>query len=197
MNYPNLSDPVFIDRLRKGEESAFYELVEGMKDRVYNTVLGLVQHVEDAEDITQEVFITAWKSMGKFRAEASVTTWLYKIAVNQSLDALRKRKRKKRFGWILPLNGENSDEDIHPGDFCHPGVQMEKKQEAQVLLKAIRKLPEQQQVAYSLQKMEGLALKEIAQIMESTDGAVEALLNRAKINLKKTLITYYEHHKHE
>lgn len=191
-----MTDPRFIERLRQGDETAFYQLVEDWKDRIYNTALGLVQQAQDAEDITQEVFIIAWKSINRFRGESSIQTWLYKIAVHQSLDAIRKRKRKKRFGWIIPLPGNEVDGAVDPGDFIHPGVQLEKKQEAQLLFKAIKKLPEQQQVAYSLQKVEGLAVKEIAQIMETTDGAVEALLTRAKNNLQKSLTDYYQTHKH-
>lgn len=192
-----MTDPQFIERLRNGEETAFYQLVEDWKDRIYNTALGLVQQSQDAEDITQEVFITAWKNINRFRGESSIQTWLYKIAVHQSLDAIRKKKRKKRFGWILPLHGTEDDLGTDPGDFVHPGVQMEKKQEAQLLFRAIKKLPEQQRVAYSLQKIEGLTLKEIAMIMETTEGAVEALLNRAKNNLKKSLTEYYRTHRHE
>ncbi len=192
-----MTDPRFIERLRQGEEAAFCQLVEDWKDRIYNTALGLVQQVQDAEDITQEVFIIAWKTIHRFRGESSIQTWLYKIAVHQSLDAIRKKKRKKRFGWMTPIFGSDENGESDPGDFIHPGVQMEKKQEAQVLFRAIKKLPEQQQVAYSLQKIEGLALKEIAQVMETTDGAVEALLNRAKSNLQKTLTNYYQTHKHE
>ncbi|KYP15807.1 RNA polymerase sigma factor [Flavihumibacter sp. CACIAM 22H1] len=192
-----MTDPSFIERLRKGEETAFYQLVEDWKDRIYNTALGLVQQAQDAEDITQEVFIIAWKSIHRFRGESSIQTWLFKIAVHQSLDLIRKKQRKKRFGWITPIFGTAENGATDPGDFVHPGVQLEKKQEAQLLFKAIKKLPEQQQVAYSLQKMEGLTLKEIAAVLETTEGAVEALLHRAKSNLQKTLTNYYQTHKHE
>lgn len=192
-----VTDPQFIEQLQKGDDTAFHRLVEDWKDRIYNTALGLVQQAQDAEDITQDVFITAWKSVKQFRGESSIQTWLYKIAVHQSLDCIRKRKRKKRFGFLVPLLGADEGPEQELGDFLHPGVQLEKKQEAQVLFKAIRKLPEQQQVAYNLQKIEGLSIKEIAQVMETTDGAVEAMLNRAKTNLQKTLITYYQTHRDE
>ncbi|HEY8396466.1 MAG TPA: sigma factor, partial [Flavihumibacter sp.] len=66
-----MTDPQFIERLRNGEETAFYQLVEDWKDRIYNTALGLVQQSQDAEDITQEVFITAWKNINRFRGESS------------------------------------------------------------------------------------------------------------------------------
>lgn len=191
----NVTDPQFIELLRKGDETAFHQLVEDWKDRIYNTALGLVQQAEDAEEITQDVFVIAWKSFQQFRGESSIQTWLYKIAVHQSLDCIRRRKRKKRFGFLVPLLGSEEEQEQEPGNFLHPGVQLEKKQEAQVLFKAIRKLPEQQRVAYSLQKIEGLAIKEIAQVMETTDGAVEALLNRAKTNLQKSLTNYYQTHR--
>ncbi|MFT4024705.1 MAG: sigma-70 family RNA polymerase sigma factor [Flavihumibacter sp.] len=171
----------FIERLRTGEEDAFRELVETWQDRVYNTCIGLLQQEEDAQDCTQEVFITAYRKIDRFREEAAVGTWLYRIAVNRSLDLLRKRNRGKPAGeWI---------------DFQHPGVQLEKKQGAAILFRAIRQLPENQKVAYQLQQMENLSQREIAAVMELSESAVEGLLQRARGTLRKILADYLEKNK--
>ncbi len=176
-----MNEKDFIERLRNGDESAFRALVDAWKDRIYNTCLGLVQQGEDAEDCTQEVFITAYRKIGQFREEAAVGTWLYRVAVNRSLDLLRKRSREKQHGeWI---------------DFQHPGVQLEKKQDAAILFRAIRQLPENQKVAYQLQQMENLSQREIAAVMDISESAVEGLLQRARNTLRKILITYLDKNK--
>jgi RNA polymerase sigma-70 factor (ECF subfamily) len=185
-----LNEPEFIARLQQGDETAFSQLVDGWKDRVFNTALGLIQHHEDAEDITQEVFISVWKSIDEYRADAGIGTWLYRITVSRSLDLIRKKKARKRFAFLkLIWRSEPELEEIP--DFIHPGVQLERKQDAAALFAAVRKLPDQQRIAYSLQKVEGLPYTEIALILETTVPAVESLLQRAKQNLRKSLATYY------
>ena len=84
---------------------------------------------------------------------------------------------------------ESEPDDIP--DFIHPGVQLERKQDAAALFAAVRKLPDQQRIAYSLQKVEGLSYAEIALILETTVPAIESLLQRAKQNLRRSLATYY------
>lgn len=180
-----------MERLQQGDEAAFCSLVENWKDRVYNTALGLLQHEEDAKDLTQDIFISVWRSAPRFRGGSSLSTWLYRITVNRALDVIRLRKRKKRFGFIANLRG-NGYGNTGEVDFHHPGVELEKKQDAVILFHAIRKLPEKQQTAFVLQKLEGLTNPEIAGIMELNVGAVESLQQRAKANLRKTLNTLFE-----
>ncbi|MBZ5858252.1 RNA polymerase sigma factor [Flavihumibacter profundi] len=192
-----MNETELIVRLQQKEEAAFRQLVEGWKDRIYNTALGLIQQAEDAEDITQDVFVTALGSIGEFRAESGISTWLYRITVNKSIDHLRKKKRKKLFGLVLLIRGKNGGQENDNPDFIHPGVQLEKKQEAAILFSAIRKLPEQQRIAYSLHKVEGLPMAEIGKILNLSEGAVESLLQRAKQNLRKSLLSYYQNNRHE
>lgn len=176
-----MNEKDFIEQLRSKDEQAFRQLVETWKDRVFNTCIGLLQQEEDAEDCTQEVFIRAYKKIDDFREEAAIGTWLYRIAVNRSLDLLRKRNREKPGAeWI---------------EFHHPGVQLEKKQDAAVLFRAIQQLPENQKVAYQLQQMENLSQREIAAVMELSESAVEGLLLRARATLRKILITYLDKNK--
>lgn len=186
-----------IKHLQQRDVGAFSELVVLWKDRIYNTALGIVQHEQDAADITQDVFLSAWRSVHKFKGDAGIGTWLYRIAVNRSLDHLRRMKRNKRFGWISAVWEADGRIETDTPDFIHPGVQLERKQEAAILFAAIRKLPEQQRIAYSLQKVEGLSIAEIAGIIELSEGAVESLLQRAKNNLRKSLGIYYQNNRHE
>jgi RNA polymerase sigma-70 factor (ECF subfamily) len=74
---------------------------------VYNTVLGILQNAEDAEDVTQEAFIQVFESVSSFKGESKFSTWIYRIAVSKALDHIRKKKRKKRFAFIQSLYGKN------------------------------------------------------------------------------------------
>ncbi len=181
-----LTDPEFIAALRQGQDAAYELLVRQYGGRVYHTALGFLQNEQEAEDLAQEVFVRVFERIGSFRGDADLGTWIYRIAVTASLDALRRRKRKKRGAGLLGFF--NREED--PGsqaDFHHPGIVAEKKEDAALLFKAIRQLPEAQQTAFLLLKLEGLSQAEAAAIMNIREGALESLLQRAKANLRKSL----------
>ncbi len=187
----NLDDQLLIEKLKQGDQAAFSEIVETRKGMVYNTVLGLLQNPEDAEDVTQEVFIKVFESVRQFKGESAFSTWLYRIAVTTALEFLRKKKRKKRFAFITSLFGEGDTPVTDPPDFVHPGVLLDQRENARVLFKAIQKLPENQRIAFSLHKVEGLSYQEVADVMETTVSAVESLIHRARQNLRKSLENFY------
>ncbi|MDB5252235.1 MAG: polymerase subunit sigma-70 [Flaviaesturariibacter sp.] len=180
-----LTETDLIHSLQKGEEPAFRNLVLLYQHRVYNTVLGFLQEPADAEDMTQEVFIRIFQKIGTFKGEAALATWIYRIAVTTALDALRKARRQKRGGFLAAFRGR--DEPTEPPDFFHPGVAAEQKEDSVLLFKAIRRLPENQQAAFLLQKLEGLSQPEIATVLKTTVSAVESLLVRAKAGLRNQL----------
>lgn len=161
---------------------------------VYNTALGLVQSEMDAEDVTQEVFVKAWESIAGFKGESKLSTWLYRITVTKSLDFLRSKKRKKRFAYVRSIFGDNNELLINPPDFLHPGVQSENRERSVHLFKAIELLPQQQKVAFVLTRLEGLNHKEVSEVLGTSVPAVESLLQRARVNLKKELETFYRKH---
>lgn len=188
-----LRETELIQSLQEREEQAFETLLAFYKDRVYNTVLGFVQNDADAEDVTQDVFIKLHQRINGFRQEAGLATWIYRIAVTQSIDFLRMKARRKKGGFLNRLFDNKTDVLDEP-DFHHPGVAVEQKEAAAVLFKAISKLPVQQRTAFLLQKTEGLSGREIADVMQTSVGAVESLLYRAVANLRKLLASYYQTH---
>ena len=180
-----------IEQLKQGNETAFKTIVESTQGLVYSTVIGIVQNAEDAEDVTQEVFVQLYESIDTFKGESKLSTWLYRIAVSKAMDHLRKKKRKKRFAFIQSLFGAN-DELVHdPPDFDHPGVKLDNKEQARALFQAIEQLPENQKVAFTLHRIEGLNYQEISEIMKTTVASVESLLHRSRKNLRKILENYY------
>lgn len=186
-----MTEPQLIQALQQRQESAFKELVTSYQDQVYHTLLGFLQDAADAEDQSQEVFIRVFQQIGSFKGESSLRTWIYRIAVSQALDHLKMKNRKKRGRQVLGWLGFAADHAQHPAEFEHPGVKAENKEKAGILFRAVQKLPQQQQTAFLLQKLEGLSQLEIATIMETTASAVESLLSRARSNLKTMLTAYY------
>lgn len=176
-----------IQGLREGDESAFRYMVDTYRDRVYNTALGIVQNAEDAEDVAQEVFIQVFRSIGSFKGESKLSTWLYRIATTRSLDLLRSRKSKKRFGLLQRLFGDGNEPVMEIPDFNHPGVALDRKENAARLFRAISQLPENQKIAFTLHKLEDLSYQEVSEVMQTSLPAVESLMHRARQNLKKIL----------
>ena len=185
-----MSEQELIQGLIKKDQAAFKQLVEEQKGRAYNTSLGIVQNAEEAEDIIQEVFIEVFESIGNFKGESKLSTWIYRITITKSLEAIRRRKRKKRFGFMTRLFQNDPDApDVDVPDFVHPGVLLENKEKATLLFKAIDSLPENQKIAFTLHKVEDLSYEEIARIMGISLSSVESLMHRAKVSLQKKLAT--------
>jgi len=182
---------ILIEELRQGEEGAFRQLVDEYQDKIYNTCISFVKNADDADDITQEVFIEVFNSIQKFRADSKLSTWIYRITVNKSLEHLRKMKRKKRSGFLQWLGTEGTESELQVPDFDHPGVLTENREKARILFNAIEKLPEKQRIAFTLHKMEDLSYEQIADVMQKSLSSVESLMHRAKNNLKKELYAYY------
>lgn len=186
-----MNERELIALLKQKDREAFKKIVETWQDMVYNTALGVLQNAEDAEDTAQEVFMQIYESISTFKEESKLSTWIYRITVSKALDHIRKKKRKKRFAFIQSLYGKNDEVMIEPQDFFHPGVSMENKENATVLFKAIDQLSSNQKIAFTLNKIENLSYREIGEIMKLSEQAVDALLQRARKNLQKTLKDHY------
>ena len=188
-----IEDTDLTRKLIEGDRISFENLVKQFKNKVFNTSLSILQNVEDAEDITQEVFVEVFQSLKNFKGESKLSTWIYRIAVSKSLEFLRWKNRKKRFGFMQSLLYNNLTETIlEIPNFFHPGIQLENKERAAILFAAINKLPENQKTAFILHKIEGLSYAEVADVMHATVSSVESLLFRAKQSLQKLLGDYYE-----
>ncbi|HRH63582.1 MAG TPA: RNA polymerase sigma factor [Bacteroidia bacterium] len=160
------------------------ELYNTHKNLVFNLALSYVHNVQDAEEITQDVFVSIHFSMHTFKAESKFTTWMYRITINKSLDFIKARQRKKRFAFITSLFYEDSSELKHDHrDFDHPGVILENKEATARIFHFIDQLPPNQKTVLILNKIEQKSINEIAEILNMSYKAIESLLQRAKTNL--------------
>jgi RNA polymerase sigma-70 factor (ECF subfamily) len=180
-------EQTLVEKLKQKEAWAFKELVDAYQNMVYNTCLAIVKNENDAEDLSQDVFVQVYQSISYFKGDSKLSTWIYRIATTKSLDHERKKKRKKRFGLVRSIFGADSEYVVEPPDFHHPGVALDNKEAASMLFGAIDKLPENQRLAFILNKVEGLSYQEVSEVMETSVSSVESLLHRAKNNLKRIL----------
>ncbi len=153
---------------------------------IFNSVLHSVKNYQDAEEITQDSILSALRSLDSFRSDASLKTWVFRISINKIKDYYRYNSRQKRSATIVPLINENSDQEEYEReipDHWHPGVQLESKEEVELLFWGIDQLNKKQKQALILAKLDKLKYTEIAEIMSTTAKAVESLVSRAKNNL--------------
>jgi RNA polymerase sigma-70 factor (ECF subfamily) len=193
---PNSTEDKLLNDLIQGDPDAFIALMTEYQDRVVNTCARFVRNLQDAEDVAQDVFIEVFQSVGRFRGQSRLSTWIYRIAVTKSLDFIRKKTRKKRLGKVKRLFGLGDDESqnsIDPPDPSpSPQANLETREQAEILKVAIEGLPENQKTALILATYEQLSQAEVSKIMGNTVSAVESLIHRAKKNLRLSLETYYE-----
>lgn len=166
----------------------FEELYQQHKNMVYNLALHYTQNIEDAQEILQDVFVSVYQSVDSFQENSTISTWLYRITVNKSLDFLKAKKRKKRFTFLTSLFFEKSNDlKYNPPEHNHPGIQLEHKEALGALLNQINQLPNNQKTVLILHKVEQKSQAEVAEIMNLSLKAVESLIQRAKINLLKKM----------
>lgn len=181
------ADAELVAQLQQGSEAAFRTLVARYQNRVYATAFALLRSAEEAEDVAQEVFVEVYQTVARFRGEAALSTWLYRLAASRALQHQRRLSAKKRFAYFTSLLGFNNHPLHEPPDHAHPLALLEGEQQLRLLLAHIGRLPGQQQVAFTLRHEQELSYEEIAAVLDTTVSAVESLLFRARQTLRRHL----------
>jgi RNA polymerase sigma factor (sigma-70 family) len=160
----------------------FKHLVSAHRQMVFTACMGVLHNTDDANDITQDVFLKAYENISSFRGEAEIKTWLYRIAINKSINALKRLRRVDAQADIKSSKTEigGADRDLEENEIRN------------AIQQALSKLPENQHKAFVLSKYNDLSYKEIAEIMNTSLSSVESLLHRAKQALQKHLLHFYE-----
>ncbi len=180
-------------RVRDDDPVAFAELVELYQHRLVTVMHHLVSNKEEAEDLAQEVFLRVYRTRKKYRPRAKFSTWLFTIANNLALNALRSRQRKPS----VPLDvrdsgplGPRPAEQLVRDRQSQPGERLQQQELAAIIQEALAELNERQRAAVVLNKFEDMNYAEIAEVMNLTTKAVKSLLSRARENLRATLKQY-------
>ena len=172
-------DHVLIQRCLAGEEAAFERLVERYYQRIDRLAQQVVRHPMAAEDITQECFLRAYRSLPRFRGEASFYSWLYRITINLCLNDLRRQAHQRSTAHDAEVSALPTVDD--------PSLILETQERERLIRQAIDRLPDHYRVAIILRDLEGLSYHDIADILSIPLGTVKSRLNFAKRLLHKAL----------
>ena len=185
-----MSDQETIERGLSGDTDQFSNLVRKYQSRIISLCMGFVHQKEDADDLSQEIFIKIYQSLKRYRGDASFSTWIYRIAINIALNYVKNKSKKnifQRIDDLMSSTGKSNTLQTVSMDTADPEQILIDTQKREMVNNALNSLPENQKIAIVLSKYDDLPQKEIAIIMNTTEGAVEALLQRAKVNLREKL----------
>jgi RNA polymerase sigma-70 factor (ECF subfamily) len=182
----------FLEKLRAGDPAAFVQLVEANQRNVYNLALRMLNNPQEAEDVLQETFLSAYKALPGFEGRSSLSTWLYRIASNASLMRLRK-KQPETTSIDEPLELEEGDS--LPRQFVDwssvPEDELLSEESRRVMDEAVAELPEGLRIVFILRDIEGLSTQEAGEVLELSESAVKTRLHRARLALREKLSAYF------
>ncbi|MDD7884851.1 RNA polymerase sigma factor [Flavivirga sp. 57AJ16] len=192
-----MTESEFIKGLQNHNANAYGKLIDDFQDKIFATCLSFVPNKEDAEDIAQDVFVEVFNSIGKFKGNSKLSTWIYRIATNKCLEFIRKKNTKKRFAFLQSIMGNDipMDKSKYFTEMNHPGIILENKEKSATLFLAINQLSEEQRTVFTLSKIDGMSHKEIGEIINKSVSSVESLMFRAKKNLQELLQNFYKNEK--
>lgn len=173
----NTKDKLYIDKVIDGDTNAFSYLVDNYKNMIYSLAYKMTKNKEEAEEISQDTFIKAYKNLSNFKGDSKFSTWLYKIAYHATLDAVKKNKRNASTFEIneITYNQIKSVENILEG--------IERKERAKILNECLLKLPEEERSIIWMFYYEELSLKEIIEISGLSEANIKVKLHRARKRL--------------
>lgn len=185
-------EPVSLEALQQGDRGEFARLVEQYSPMIYRLGSKMLDNPQDVEDMLQETFIKAYRYLGDFDGRSSLSTWLYRIATNEALMALR-RKRPDTISFDEPQADETEpQEPLQIVDWCcMPEQELMSAEGRAYLDKAVEGLPTSLRVVFLLRDIEGLSTRETAEVLNLSEMAVKTRLSRARLQLRETLSTYY------
>jgi RNA polymerase sigma-70 factor (ECF subfamily) len=187
MSVASLDDKDLVKRLKKGDMNAYNALVSRYQRRLYAVVYRMTRDHHLTDDLLQETFVRLYTSVDKFDDRYPFYPWLYKIAVNQTINCLKKENRKLKDSSIEEDEEEKHKQYANQKDFYSPEVSLEKKERDLKILEALQKISPTYRAALILRVFEDLSYKEIADILQCNMGTVMSRLNRARIQLKEML----------
>lgn len=190
----NADDAEMIARLQAGDQAAYAQLVDENAGRIYRLALRMLGSEADAEDVLQETFLSAFKSIENFEARSSLSTWLYRIATNAALMRLR-RKEPQQVSVDEPI--ESDDGELIPRQFfdfcCLPETDLLRDEARAEMMRAIEELPATLRSVFVLRDIEGLSTEETAETLNLSISAVKSRLMRARLKLRERLSIYFAH----
>ena len=189
----SLRERRLIRRLKERDEGAFRELVETYRDRVYNMTYRMLGNREEAEDVSQEVFITIFKSIDGFRGDAKFSTWLYRVTANHCKNRIKylaRRHDRSKAEFDERISRDQAAGSTAPQAIARPDQELTKAETGALIGKLIAELDEDHRILIVLRDIEELSYEEIGQITELAEGTVKSRLHRARMALRKKVLIH-------
>jgi len=181
-------DEKLLKRAKDGDAEAFEELVTVYYKTVFNIALRMLSNTEDASDLTQEVFIKIFKSIGTFEGKSSFKTWIYRITTNLCLDEFRTRKKMKVVSFDEQIENKNEESSLKLTDTgISPETKLLNSELKETLNQAIMELPKDLRLAVVLRDVQNFSYEEISLALKCPQGTVKSRINRARQQLRKNL----------
>ncbi len=180
---PGLADRELVRRAQEGDAAAFSELVVRHQEKIFNAVYRFCSNWEDACDITQRAFINAYRKLAEFKGDSAFTTWMYRIAFNQSVSHRRESGRHK----AISLYNRDEESLREPGYEENPTERMESDDSRRKVQQALAALAEEDRKIIVLKDLQGYSYDEIAAILDIPKGTVRSRLHRARLALRTKL----------
>ena len=190
----NIENMIYINGLKNGEQEEFNKLVEIYSDVMYRLIIKIVKNNEDAEDLLQEVFIKISKNIDQFEGRSKLSTWIYKVAINEALMLLRKKKN-----YEISLDSNNEREDSWKTEevkkirdwCCIPEKELLNTESKKYLQEAIKKLSLNLRLVFVLRDINGLSIRDTAETLDVSESVVKTRLFRARNILRQELNEYF------
>ena len=182
------SERILVEQAQGGNQAAFAQLVEGHSEKVIQLAWRLVGNRSEAEEISQEAFLRLFKSLASFRGDSSIGTWLYRTVSRLAIDHLRREKLKRKLFFFRSDTDEQADPLELAADTDSPYELLVARQTAQQAQRLLNGLPARQKAVFVLRHQEGLPLKEIANMLDLSEGTVKAHLHRAVSQFRQELL---------
>lgn len=181
-----------VNKAVKGDNSAFEALMEKHMGIIYNIALRMAANQDDAEDMTQEIMIKIFRSLGSFKGNSKFSTWIYRVAVNTCLDELKKKKNKKHLSLDAEISGDDGENQIEiKDDSPSPEKLAEQNELRDMVAAAVKLLSDEHRAVIVLRDIRGMSYSEIAGILGCSDGTVKSRISRARAQLKMILEKEY------
>ncbi|HSV86885.1 MAG TPA: sigma-70 family RNA polymerase sigma factor [Levilinea sp.] len=189
----NEQEPLSLKALQSGDKIEFARLVDLYSNQIYRLALKILGDQNDAEDVLQETFIKAYRSIASFEGRSSLATWLYRIAANEALMLLR--KTKPEVNMISSDGSDNDDEVNQPQQIvdwcCLPENELLSNEARRFLDEAVESLSPNLRIVFILRDIQGLSIRETAEVLKISEMAVKTRLLRGRLHLREILSGYY------
>lgn len=178
-----------IARAQTGDEAAFEELVVTNQNRIYNLTLRMSGNPDDAQELAQEAFLSAWRGLPRFQGNSSFSTWLYRLATNVCIDYLRRQKRRGGQGGGVSLDDDEDRAVLQlPDRGPGPEEELERRETREAIGLGLSRLSEEHRRILVMREMDGLSYTEIGDLLQLEEGTVKSRIARARLALRSVLI---------